>query len=444
MSWFLQLTDTNKIAVLGLVIAILAGIVIPIVLHFRKIKKVAVPQNQLTDVSLKAMIDALTQKKSIPPEELQLFTETLKNLQSSHDKHKQKAVSHLQTGDVDDAALELELALNEQKQLALTANHNLVETLLELATIYNFTDYDKSLDKLLEARQLEPSEPRVLNQLGLLAMRLGKMELAIDALMHLLDIADSSYFKAISLGNLGNAYARLGDVPKAINYLEQALKISIEIGDKQSQGNELDSLGIAYIRLGNVPKAINYLEQALKISVEIGNKEGQVSDLGNLGIAYTRLGNVPKAINHLEQSLKISIEIGDKEGQGNNLGNLGIAYMSLSNVPKAINYLEQALKISVEIGSKQGQGNDLGNLGIAYASLGNVPKSINYLEQSLEINIEIGDKEGQGNNLGNLGSAYARLGDVPKARKFLLDALKIYEEIKSPNQETVRSSLAGL
>ena len=39
--------------------------------------------------------------------------------------------------------------------------------------------------------------------------------------------------EGVHLGNLGNAYADLGEPRKAIEYYEQALKIAREIGDRQ-------------------------------------------------------------------------------------------------------------------------------------------------------------------------------------------------------------------
>ena len=56
-------------------------------------------------------------------------------------------------------------------------------------------------------------------------------------------------------------------------------------------------------------KAIEYYEQALEISREIGHRRGEGSDLGNLGLAYRDLGQVEKAVDYLKQSLAIFEEI---------------------------------------------------------------------------------------------------------------------------------------
>jgi tetratricopeptide (TPR) repeat protein len=72
-----------------------------------------------------------------------------------------------------------------------------------------------------------------------------------------------------ALGNLGNAYAHLGQTGIAIGFYEQQLEIAREIEDRRGEGSVLGSLGIAYARLGQTEKAIGFLEQAITIGQEI-------------------------------------------------------------------------------------------------------------------------------------------------------------------------------
>ena len=50
--------------------------------------------------------------------------------------------------------------------------------------------------------------------------------------------------------------------------------IAREIGDRRGEGNALGNLGIAYADLGQVEKAIGYYEQRLVIAREIGDRRG--------------------------------------------------------------------------------------------------------------------------------------------------------------------------
>jgi len=237
------------------------------------------------------------------------------------------------------------------------------------------------------------------------------------------------------LGNLGSAYADLGEVRRAIEYYEQALTLAREVGDRRNEGNQLGNLGLAYADLGEVRRAIEYYEQALAIRREIGDRRGEGNDLGNLGIAYAALGEVRRAIGTFEQALAIDREIGDRRGEGNRLGNLGSAYADMGEVRRAIGTFEQALAIVREIGDRRGEGNRLGNLGSAYADLGEVRRAIGTFEQALAISREIGDRRGEGNDLGNLGNAYAGLGEVRRAMEYCEQALAIAREIGDRRRE---------
>jgi tetratricopeptide (TPR) repeat protein len=266
------------------------------------------------------------------------------------------------------------------------------------------------------------------------------LQAALDAARRLGD----KNAEGIHLGNLGVAYADLGDARKAIEFYEQALAIDREIGNRRGEGAELGNLGVAYADLGDARKAIEFYEQALAIDREIGNRRGEGAALGNLGNAYFALGDARKAIEFHEQALAIDREIGDRRGEEAALGNLGVAYFDLGDARKAIEFYEQALAIAQEIDDRRGEGNALGNLGNAYADLGDARKAIEFYEKRLAIVREIGDRRGEGNALANMGMACKKLGDKEKAKALWQAALAIYRAIESPRAKTVEAWLAGL
>ncbi|MEO1286645.1 MAG: tetratricopeptide repeat protein [Chloroflexota bacterium] len=97
-------------------------------------------------------------------------------------------------------------------------------------------------------------------------------------------------------------------------------------------------------------QAIEYYQQALTISRQIGNKSVVGLSLGNLGIAYRNLGQYQQAINYYQQALLIAEDIGDIRGQGNRFNNLGVVYESLEDYERAIEYHQQALAIFEQLG----------------------------------------------------------------------------------------------
>nr|WP_044201039.1 tetratricopeptide repeat protein [Oscillochloris trichoides] len=261
--------------------------------------------------------------------------------------------------------------------------------------------------------------------------RIPQLEAALAAARRLGRRGAEGWF----LGNLGLAYAALGEPRRAIEIYEQRLVIAREIGDRRGEGNALGNLGLAYAALGEPRRAIAYHEQALVVSRELGDRRAEGQDLGNLGLAYADLGEPRRAIEYYEQQLTIVREIGDRRGEGAALGNLGLAYADLSEPRRAIGYYEQQLTITREIGDRRGEGNALGSLGLAYAALGEPRRAIEYYEQVLDMMREIGDRRGEAIASWNLGIALVGQGQVSEALG-LLDMCVAYEqELGHPDAE---------
>ena len=82
-------------------------------------------------------------------------------------------------------------------------------------------------------------------------------------------------------GNLGIAYKNLACVstpPKrnlllrARRHQEQALKISLGLGDKRSEGRCLGNLGIVYSNLGDAEKAVAHYSRAKQVAADLGDR----------------------------------------------------------------------------------------------------------------------------------------------------------------------------
>jgi tetratricopeptide (TPR) repeat protein len=227
-----------------------------------------------------------------------------------------------------------------------------------------------------------------------------------------------------------------------ISWTETALYAARQLNDRGMQGVHLGNLGIAYAAIGDARKAIEYFEKHLVISREISNKRGEGAGLGNLGCAFFTLGDTHKAIEYFEQHLTISREIKDIRGEGNALGNLGSSYFALGDSKKAIGYYKKRFDIACEIRDRRGEATALGNLGSSYFALGDSNKAIDHFEQALAIAREIGDRRGEGNALFNSSLALYELGNYSEAIKNAEYALKIFMQIQSPFVARVEQQLA--
>ncbi len=240
-----------------------------------------------------------------------------------------------------------------------------------------------------------------------------------------------------------------------IDWLESAIKAARKLGDRRREGYHLGDLGIAYANLGETGKAIEFFEQALAISRAVGDRHAEGDEFGNLGNAYAYRGETRKALEFHEHALAIARAIGDRRGEAIHLGNLGLAYADLGDrhsdrrraiefYEQAIEFYEQAHAIARTIGDRTGEANALGNLGDIYARRDETHKAIEFHERALDIAVLIGDRSVQGNQLGNLGLDYGDLGKTEKAIEFMEQALKFFDVIESPRAQSARRHLERL
>ena len=94
---------------------------------------------------------------------------------------------------------------------------------------------------------------------------------------------------------------------KAREYLERALTIQIEIGDRDGEAKSYENLRTLFISLGEYEKAQLCLEKALAIQIEIGNRDRgakmeRQQPTGTSEYFSDRLGNMTGLEIHGESS----------------------------------------------------------------------------------------------------------------------------------------------
>lgn len=252
------------------------------------------------------------------------------------------------------------------------------------------------------------------------------------------------------MARLGMAYPNAGSLVldlrqhprERIRWLEIGLAAAKKLNNRAGEAVVLGNLGLAYADLGETQRAIEFHQQDLTIACELGDRRGEGRVLSNLGVAFALLGEIQQAIKFFERRLTIARELGDRRGEGNALGNLGLAYKNLGEIQHAIQFYEQQLTIVREIKDRRGEGNALGNLGSAYYLLRETQRAIQFYEQALLIDRKLGDRRGESIALWNMSLALDQLGQRDQAIQHAEQSLTIYEQIEDPNAAKVRAKLA--
>jgi tetratricopeptide (TPR) repeat protein len=244
------------------------------------------------------------------------------------------------------------------------------------------------------------------NDLGIQVEGSGQMPEAIryyeQALRLYPDLADAHI-------NLGNALMKTGRIQESIGHYEQALRLDPGFAKAHND------FGIALAKLGRLPEAISHWEQALRI------KPAYFEARNNLGNALLQLGRIQEAIEQYVQALQINPD--SVEAQYN----LGVALVSAGKAPEAIGHFEQALRLDPGLAKAH---NHLGN---ALMQTGRTREAITHFEQALQIKPDYAEAHY------NLALALSQTGNTPEAIEHLQWALRI-----NPDFTQAQSALAQL
>ncbi len=185
---------------------------------------------------------------------------------------------------------------------------------------------------------------------------------------------------ATRLGNIGIVYDEQADYQKALDYYLKALKIDEDLSNKNGIAIRLGNIGVAYYNKAEqsrkfsdtsqtgryYAKALNYIQQALKMDEIIENKNRISYDLGNIGTVFHSQGDLLRvrgdivaanenysiALDNYRKAFKIAQELENKNGMALHLSNIGSLCTSQENYTGAYENLYRALAISDSIGAQ--------------------------------------------------------------------------------------------
>ncbi|MFM6269940.1 MAG: tetratricopeptide repeat protein, partial [Dolichospermum sp.] len=152
---------------------------------------------------------------------------------------------------------------------------------------YQLQDYDSAFEAIRHCHDFLTLRGYYANQVELYGQLVSKWA----------EIGDTENWNyRASLISLGNAYNSLGQYQTAIDFYQQSLKITREIGDVWGESNSLGNLGGAYNSLGQYQTAIDFHQQSLKITREGGGGRGEANVWFNLGLVLEKVDREADAL----------------------------------------------------------------------------------------------------------------------------------------------------
>jgi tetratricopeptide (TPR) repeat protein len=178
---------------------------------------------------------------------------------------------------------------------------------------------------LYQAMELQPNNPTLLYQLGLLEEKMQHYEEAADNWLTVIHLDPSHMAAYVALGEMSLKESKIDD---ALNYFEQAHQLD------PNNPAPLCGIGNTYIKKLDFANAIATYEKAIDIAPDYG------SPYNNLGNCYSKIQQYDRALSPLLianalDPLNIEAYI-----------NLNFAYYSLGKFGKAYRAVREALKIA--------------------------------------------------------------------------------------------------
>jgi CHAT domain-containing protein/tetratricopeptide (TPR) repeat protein len=243
--------------------------------------------------------------------------------------------------------------------------------------------------------------------------------------------------EAAALVRIGLVYTDLGQVEKALEYLNRALTMREAQREPAGQAFALNNIGFSYHLLGQMPKALEAHSRALAIAREARDEYDEAKALQNLGSIYGEMGEPIRELEADAQALALFRARGDLAPQAATLNNLAEAYVRFGDWQKALDTEYEVLSLTRAIGERRGEAITLGNLGASYRDLGDLRKALELCEQALESARALGDRRIEAQDLTLIGSIHLLLGDPERALRDLAQALALRREVKDPGGESV-------
>jgi DNA-binding SARP family transcriptional activator/Tfp pilus assembly protein PilF len=223
-----------------------------------------------------------------------------------------------------------------------------------------------------------------------------------------------------------------------------ALASARAAGDGHGEAWVLNNIGMV-LSQQRADDAQDYLEQALALHRERGDRPGQAQATNNIAHDLQLRGLHERAIPALVDALELQREVGHRYGEGVALCNLAEAYLELGRDEEAISSAGDALLLARESGSPRLEAYVLHNLGRAHLNLGHVSQGADLLEQAAAIHGADGAKSAQALALQHLGEASIKAGQLARAQEAWQRAVGLLESLEEDKQAAkLRSKLVEL
>jgi tetratricopeptide (TPR) repeat protein len=153
---------------------------------------------------------------------------------------------------------------------------------------------------------------------------------------------------ARTLVRIAEAYKRLENREKTVEYYEKALAIYTDLNEIKSMARTFNTLAEAQRYLGNLVLALDYALQSLALHGQIDDAEGRAKALMGAGIIYRYIGRYEQSLKHVHQAHKYYKKVNDATGIAKTSNQIGHIYFRLEQFDQARSFYMLSISLPEE------------------------------------------------------------------------------------------------
>jgi len=288
--------------------------------------------------------------------------------------------------------------------------------------------------KLIEEGNYKQYKSGILNYLGVIYLKLGKLDSAhlfYQKALQQSKILKDSIQMAYAYNNLGDFYFDKAAFTKALENVLAAYNIFIALDYNKGVAYCQNNLGEIYIKQNRLDKALEVLNSALKLRIKERQEERISKTKLNIALIYTKQKKYDEALSLITELLQKNDKIGYIKGKGAVLDGLGDIFFLKKNYPEALAHRKEAVAISKKISNKEGEVISYNKLGLVYFAMEKYKLAEQFfLDAKIKANT-IGYKGQEMESYKHLSDLKAKQNDFQAALNYKNEYIKFRENIYS-------------
>ncbi|MFI9818850.1 AfsR/SARP family transcriptional regulator [Saccharothrix variisporea] len=231
--------------------------------------------------------------------------------------------------------------------------------------------------------------------------------------------------EAITLVSLGHAYNTTGRMTDAIDTLERALELYVELDRPVYQLPCHHTLGMSLMWTGRLAEACAHFKRTIELTETVDVGYYRAGAVHGLGVAYRYQGLLPEALEQLLTSVSPEPAPDESYVQVSWRFSLGLTYRDLGRFDEAVHQLMATLAAYERMGNAFGTSRCLVALAGVHAWRGQGAEALVAAQRGLDLSRQVKHRRTEVDALNVLGAVHAAQGRHDRARTHHAEARAI-------------------